>query len=169
MQKKGCPALVVLVAYAAACRPWVLNCIEPQRTRCASPKRMLLCVRARIAPKMSLAVSGVSLQQTPLPCQEQGQGERHCLAFIVCLHLLCIRSHQVVLRAKLKGLPLQVLGQPAQGFDGGAARGAVHCPVLALAREGCMQKVTTTRATGMTSIKKCCACIKPRKVKQHAM
>ena len=38
-------------------------------------------------------------------------------------------------------MPLEVLGQPAQCFDCGTARGATHGPVLALARHGCMQKV----------------------------
>ena len=40
-QKKGWPALVVLVAYAVARRPWALSWSDPQQTRCASPKRML--------------------------------------------------------------------------------------------------------------------------------
>ena len=60
----GCPALVVLVAYAAACKPWELSWSEPHRTRCASPKRMLLRAHARMAPSTSLVVRGVLGQQT---------------------------------------------------------------------------------------------------------
>ena len=100
-QKKGCPALVVLVAYAVACKPWVLNCIEPQRTRCASPKRMLLRVHARIAPKVSLVVSSVSLQQTQRSharSKDKGRGTASrlsyastCFAYEVT-KLFCVQS-----------------------------------------------------------------------------
>ena len=100
-RKKVALLWLFLVAYAAACRPWVLNCIEPQRTRCASPKRMLLCVHARIAPKMSLVVSGVSLQQTQRSharSKDKGRGTASrlsyastCFAYEVT-KLFCVQS-----------------------------------------------------------------------------
>ena len=141
VQKKGCPALVVLVAYAVACRPWVL--------RCGTPAHAL-----RVTKTYAAVGAGQNCSQDELCCQwcgavaeallpgeDQGQWQWHCFALIKSFNLLSVGAYQVVARADLQCVPLEVLGQPAQCLDCGATRGAMHSPVLALAGHSCVQKV----------------------------
>ena len=39
---------------------------------------------------------GAAVTDALFPCQDQRQGEWHCLAFIICLHLLCVGCVQEV-------------------------------------------------------------------------
>ena len=145
----ACEGLSALCCFCCVC-----YCVQPLGAKLNGPPFNPLCIAKTNA--CMRAEQGGSQEQFGcewrgmradgrFPGHKQCKGYRYGLLLIIGVYLLGICSHQRIVHACRKCMPLSVFCQPAQGFYGCACGSSMQGSVLLLAGSGRVQEIDHQR------------------------